>query len=72
VIAWPGGQENFFTGLKPEVGDGYADFVMQEGFSYTLRLATDSETASDLSIPPCQKKDGTAYAGGIILVFQQP
>lgn len=72
VIAWQGGQESFFTGLKPELGDGYADFVMQEGVVYTLRLAADSETAGGLSIPSCQKKDGTAYAGGITLVFQQP
>jgi hypothetical protein len=72
VIAWQGGQESFFTGLKPELGDGYADFVMQEGVVYSLQLAADSETAGNLSIPPCQKRDGSPYAGGISLEFQQP
>ena len=72
LIAWQGGQESFFTGLKPELGDGYADFVMRQGVVYALRLALDSETAGDLSIPTCQTVDGSAYGGGISLEFEQP
>lgn len=72
VISWPGGQESFFTGLKPELGDGYADYLMQEGVTYALRLAADSEAASGLSIPPCEAADGAPYDGGIEIIFQQP
>lgn len=72
IIAWQGGQESFFTGLKPELGDGYADYAMQNGVIYSIKLAMDSETASDLSIPSCKKKDGSSYAGGLLVIFQQP
>jgi hypothetical protein len=72
LIAWQGGQESVFTGLKPELGDGYADFAMQAGVIYSLRLAMESETASDLSIPACETPDGTPFAGGIRLEFEQP
>ena len=72
LIAWQGGQESLFTGLKPELGDGYADFAMQAGVIYSLRLAMESETASDLSIPACESPDGTPFGGGIRLEFEQP
>ena len=29
IVSWSGGEESFFTGLKPEISDGYADFQMQ-------------------------------------------
>lgn len=72
LIAWEGGQESFFTGLKPGLGNGYADFVMQAGVVYSLRLALGSETASDLGIPSCQAPDGTSFGGAIRLEFKQP
>jgi hypothetical protein len=72
IISWEGGQESFFTGLQPELGDGYADYVMADGVTYSLHLAVDSETASNLSIPACQASDGSSYDGGLSLVFQQP
>ena len=72
IISWQGGQESFFTGLKPELGDGYADYAMQEGVTYSLRLALDSETADGLSIPACESSDGSPFDGGISLVFRQP
>jgi hypothetical protein len=72
VISWQGGQESFFTGLKPELGDGYADYLMQAGIAYSLRLEVDSEAAEGLSILPCRTAGGSSFDGGIKLVFQQP
>jgi len=72
LIAWQGGQESFFTGLKPGLGDGYADYTMQQGIVYSLRLAMESETASNLTIPACEGADGTPFGGGIRLEFEQP
>lgn len=71
-IAWDGGEEKFFTGLKPELGNGYADFYMIPNIIYTLQLASGSDTASNLIAPACQTEDGNAYFGGIKLTFQQP
>jgi hypothetical protein len=72
VINWSGGEESLFTGLKPEIGDGYADFQMQRDVLYSIHLATGGESANGLSAPICPGKDGDEYLGGIKLVFQQP
>ena len=72
IISWSGGEEKFFTGLKPEVSDGYADYQMQPDVTYSLRLALGSENINGLSAPACTDQDGKGYIGGIRLVFQQP
>jgi hypothetical protein len=72
VINWSDGQESFFTGLKPEISDGYADFQMQRDVRYSIHLASGGEPANGLSAPICNNKDGNEYLGGIKLVFQQP
>lgn len=71
-ITWDGGSERFFTGLKPELGNGYADFLMTPDVVYTLQLGAGSDAASGISAPACQTADGNSYFGGIKLTFQQP
>ena len=72
IIEWDGKEEHFFTGLKPELGNGYADFAMDENKSYSLRLAAGSVAVSGLGAPPCQDEDGNPYWGSIRLRFEQP
>lgn len=72
VITWDGGSERFFTGLKPELGNGYADYLMAAGTTYTVQLATGSDVALGLTAPTCQTPDGEAFSGSIKLTFQQP
>jgi hypothetical protein len=72
IITWENGEEQFFTGLKPEVGNGYADYSMSPNIAYTLRLASGSDVASELTAPTCQTPGGETYLGGIKLTFQQP
>jgi len=72
IITWDNGEEQFFTGLKPEVGNGYADYVMSPNITYTLRLAVGSDIASGLTAPTCQTPSGETFLGGIKLTFQQP
>jgi hypothetical protein len=72
VVEWGGNEEHFFTGLKPELGRGYADFTMQPNQSYALRLATGSTAVANLSAPPCQDAEGNHYWGSLRLRFQQP
>ena len=71
-ISWAGGDESFFTGLKPEIADGYADYVMQAGLTYSIRVEHAGTPVSDLSAPSCPESGGQTYLGGLKLVFQQP
>ncbi len=72
IIAWENGQEEFFTGLKPEIGNGYADFSMSPNVTYALRLAAGSDIAAGLVAPTCQTPGGEDFLGGVKLTFQQP
>jgi hypothetical protein len=72
TITWEGGGEQFFTGLKPELGNGYADYTMTSNVTYTVQLASGSDVATGLTPPTCQAPNGESYFGGIKLTFQQP
>lgn len=72
LITWNGGQEQFFTGFKPQFGDGYADFTMTPGVVYSLQLATNSAQLTGLSVPTCPGQAGATFPGGLQVVFQQP
>jgi hypothetical protein len=39
VVSWPQGQDRFFTGLRPAIGAGYADFQMKLDTEYEVTLA---------------------------------
>jgi hypothetical protein len=71
IINWSSGEESFFTGLKPEISDGYADFQMQPDTVYSVRLESGGEPANELEAPICNQ-DGEEYLGQIQLIFQQP
>ncbi len=72
VVNWPGGENRFFTGLKPELGLGYADFSMTPGLSYALRLAEGGQPVSNLSATECEDPNGRRFFGSWRLVFVQP
>ena len=72
IISWESGEDVFFTGLKPEIGNGYADFSMSPNVTYTVRLAVGSDIAAGLIAPTCQTPSGESFLGGIKLTFQQP
>ena len=72
IITWDTGGEEFFTGFKPELGNGYADFIMFPDTSHAVQLALGSEIATDLVPPTCQTSSGETYLGGYKLTFQQP
>lgn len=55
VVFWPTGQDRFFTGLRPKVGAGYADFEMSPSTEYAVSLASfPGDTAEKLAqvLPP--------------------
>jgi len=72
IITWSNGEEHIFTGLKPELGHGYADFLMTPEVTYSVRMADGGTPASELSAPECENTDGDPYLGGLRLTFQQP
>jgi hypothetical protein len=72
IITWAGGEERFFTGLKPEKGQGYADFTLTPGTLYTLRLGESGELVSDLAGLMCTPSSGAPYWGAWLIKFVQP
>ena len=72
IITWEAGEDEFFTGFKPEISNGYADYVMSSNITYTVRLAAGSDIVTDLTPPACQTPSGEPFAGSIKLTFQQP
>lgn len=72
IVSWEGNEEHFFTGLKPELGSGYADFTMTPGVTYALRLADGGEPISNLTPVECAGVHGNRYWGSWLLTFAQP
>lgn len=70
-VFWEGSSDRFITGLKPEMGLGYADFVMQQALVYTVQLV-NGEPVRDLAVNQCTNAEGNQYWGGWLLVFEQP
>jgi hypothetical protein len=71
TVTWTGGEDHFFTGLKPELGVGYADFVMNPGTAYTLRVAEGGQPVSDLTAGECDKPGGGHAWGAWLLIFKR-
>jgi hypothetical protein len=71
VVSWEGGEESFFTGLKPELGLGYADYNMTPGVTYSLHLEQGGERVSDLAASECESTSGDQYWGSWLLTFAQ-
>lgn len=72
IVTWDAGKEQFFTGLKPELGNGYADYIMTPEVQYAIQLARGSDVALGIVAPTCQASSGETFFGGIKLTFQQP
>ncbi|MGQ9500436.1 MAG: hypothetical protein ACUVSB_00045 [Anaerolineae bacterium] len=49
VVSWPEGEDRFYTGFKPAIDPGYADFEMQPGKVYEVYLVDkNSEVANNI------------------------
>ncbi len=50
AASWATGQDRFYTGLRPELGPGYADLQMSPGVEYEVSVAdARSDVARGLS-----------------------
>lgn len=72
ILNWPDHEEHIFTGLKPELGLGFADFQMTTGNRYTLRLADGSQLITDIQPEQCDPGNGQFTWGTLELTFIQP
>ncbi len=73
IVTWSGGEDVFYTGLKPGFGPGYADFDMTAGVNYSLRLAEGGQPVSGISVGECPAEGGNpAYPSGWEVLFKQP
>ena len=72
VVTWDGGEDHFFTGLKPELGFGYADYLMMPEVVYSLNLADGGKVVNDLTAAECLLEDGSRSWGSWMLAFIQP
>jgi hypothetical protein len=72
IVTWSQSEDRFFTGFKPELGDGYADFIMQANTVYSVRVVEGGSFVPNISAPTCTDANGGSYLGGLLLTFQQP
>jgi hypothetical protein len=72
LVTWEAGQDHFFTGLKPDLGLGYGDFLMTPGTVYSVRLGNGGPVVNDISASECVAEDGSHYWGSWLLTFNQP
>lgn len=72
IITWSDGEEHIFTGLKPELGNGYADYQMAPDVTYSVRMADGGTPAVGITAPPCTAADDNTYLGGVRISFQKP
>jgi hypothetical protein len=72
IVAWDDGEERFYTGLKPERGLGYADYTIEPGVIYNLRLGEAGEPVANLSAVNCTAPSGEPFYGAWVLRFVQP
>jgi hypothetical protein len=58
-VTWSGGVDRFITGLKPDIGLGYADFDMVPGIVYAVAVGDPTQQiASGLRAESCPSGEG--------------
>jgi hypothetical protein len=72
IVTWNQGEDHFYTGLKPELGNGYADFIMQADTIYSVRVVEGGAFVPNITAPTCTDSNGANALGGLLLTFQQP
>ena len=72
IVTWTGGDERFYTGLKPEQGLGYADYTLDPALVYSIQVGEGSQPVTDLSAAECEGTAGDRFWGAWWLTFVQP
>ncbi len=64
--------EIFYTGLKPELGLGYADFSAEPGLTYQVSFPDSGLIVSDIEVPTCQNESDEYYWGSWEIYITHP
>ena len=72
TVTWDAGEDFFFTGLKPEIDPGYADFLMEPGIVYEVHMAAGGQSVPDITPAECETETGSRYWGSWQLIFSRP
>ena len=72
VVTWEQGEDLFYTGLKPEIDLGYADFAMELEVVYTVGLTMGDRPVSGFATRECETEDGQQTLSSWEIVFIQP
>ena len=65
-------KEIFYTGLKPELGLGYADFSAEPGLTYQVEIPDSGLIISDIEVPTCQNESDESYWGSWEIYITHP
>ncbi len=68
-VEWAGGAESFYTGLKPDVDLGYADFEMQPNLTYSVKLVGLGQPVVGLEALACETPSGQSAMRTYRLIF---
>jgi hypothetical protein len=72
LVRWDGQNERFFTGLKPDISIGYADFDMEKGQLYELVIVgAESDVAQGLMADECES-EGRLASWNVVFRFNRP
>jgi len=64
--------EIFYTGLKPELGLGYADYLAEPGLTYQLEVPESGLVIADIEVPTCLTESGDSYWGSWEVYITHP
>ena len=64
--------EIFYTGLKPELGLGYADFSAEPGLTYQVEIPDSGLIISGIEVPTCQNESDESYWGSWEIYITHP
>lgn len=65
-------KEVFYTGLKPELGLGYADYAAEPGLTYQVEIPDSGLVLEDIEMPTCQTEGGDSYWGSWEIYITHP
>lgn len=71
-VLWDTGQDQFFTGLKPDRGVGFGDFTIEAGVEYTIQLADSDVIVTGVRGEVCPSTSDEQRIGSWLLTFVQP
>jgi hypothetical protein len=68
LVRWDGGEDRFVTGLKPDIGLGYADFDLERGHTYQLAvIGAASQLVQNIAAETCE---GTSHLASWQVMLQ--